>query len=123
MWAATLTAFPVVSGVIVAISNADSTSARLIQVAVMSLSAAVACVYCKVLLTKNLIPLMVFHCRLDFFTYQMSATGTATVIVYAVSKTLMTILAVYLVIALVRRSKTAVSAGVDVAARKALKPY
>ncbi len=50
------------------------------------------------LITKNIIPLMVFHCLFDFFTYQMLATGKTIIIVYAVRGTLMTILAVYLLI-------------------------
>lgn len=236
MWAVILTAFPVASGVIVVVSDADATSARLLQTAFMSLSVIVAFAYCKIkkvtlrklllkgldkngvrvclfyiplivillpmiatgvnlsgpgpgyiwatllftlsvgiaeelyfrglilgllrkafaavpavlisalifaschasgaflepsmamvllsilnaflfgcvaagvaLLTKNLIPLMIFHSLFDFFTYQMSATGTTLVIVYAARGTLMTIFAIYLLIALARQSKTAVT--------------
>ncbi len=54
------------------------------------------------LITKNIIPLMVFHCLFDFFTYQMLATGEARIIIYAVRGTLMTIVAVYLLIKLKR---------------------
>lgn len=53
-----------------------------------------------VLLTKNLIPLMIFHCLFDFFTYQTLATGDAKITVYAVRGALMTIVAVYLLIRL-----------------------
>src|ERR1017187_11004679 len=43
------------------------------------------------LLTKNLVPLMIFHCLFDFFTYQMLATGNAKIMAYAVRGALMTI--------------------------------
>ena len=56
------------------------------------------------LITKNIIPLMVFHCLFDFFTYQMLATGGTMVTVYAVRGTLMTIVAVYLMIRLKKKS-------------------
>jgi membrane protease YdiL (CAAX protease family) len=56
------------------------------------------------LITKNILPLMVFHCLFDFFTYQMLATGDAMVMVYAVRGTLMTIVAVYLLIKLQQQS-------------------
>jgi membrane protease YdiL (CAAX protease family) len=56
------------------------------------------------LITKNIIPLMVFHCLFDFFTYQMLAAGRTTIIVYAVRGTLMTIVAVYLLIKLKKQS-------------------
>ena len=52
------------------------------------------------LITKNLIPLMIFHCFFDFFTYQMLATGNELIVIYAVRGTLMTIVAVYLLIKL-----------------------
>jgi hypothetical protein len=52
------------------------------------------------LITKNIIPLMIFHCLFDFFTYQMLATGNAMIVIYAVRGTLMTIVAVYLLIKL-----------------------
>ncbi|WP_207650765.1 CPBP family intramembrane glutamic endopeptidase [Sporobacter termitidis] len=48
------------------------------------------------LMTKNIIPLMIFHCLFDFFTYQMLASGKETVIIYAVRGTMMTIAAFYL---------------------------
>ena len=53
-----------------------------------------------VLLTKNLIPLMIFHCLFDFFTYQTLASGGAKIAVYAVRGALMTIVAVYLLVRL-----------------------
>lgn len=56
------------------------------------------------LITKNIIPLMIFHCLFDFFTYQMLATGNAIIVVYAVRGTLMTIVAVYLLIKLKKQS-------------------
>jgi membrane protease YdiL (CAAX protease family) len=56
------------------------------------------------LITKNIIPLMVFHCLFDFFTYQMLGTGSTMIIVYAVRGTLMTIVAVYLLIQLKKKS-------------------
>jgi membrane protease YdiL (CAAX protease family) len=56
------------------------------------------------LITKNIIPLMIFHCLFDFFTYQMLATGGTLVTVYAVRGTLMTIVAVYLMIGLKKKS-------------------
>src|ERR1035437_3185512 len=52
------------------------------------------------LITKNIVPLMVFHCLFDFFTYQMLATGNELILIYAVRGTLMTIVAVYLLIKL-----------------------
>ena len=52
------------------------------------------------LLTKNLVPLMIFHCLFDFLTYQMLATGNAKIMAYAVRGALMTIVAVYLLIRL-----------------------
>ena len=52
------------------------------------------------LITKNIIPLMIFHCFFDFFTYQMLATGKVMIIIYGVRGTLMTIVAVYLLIKL-----------------------
>ncbi len=55
------------------------------------------------LLTKNLVPLMIFHCLFDFFTYQMLATGNAKIMAYAVRGALMTIVAVYLLIRLKQR--------------------
>lgn len=57
------------------------------------------------LITKNIVPLMIFHCLFDFFTYQMLATGTELIAIYAVRGTLMTIAAVYLLIKLKRRSQ------------------
>src|ERR1035437_5107664 len=55
------------------------------------------------LLTKNIVPLMIFHCLFDFFTYQMLATGNAKIMAYAVRGALMTIVAVYLLIRLKQR--------------------
>jgi CAAX amino terminal protease family. len=57
------------------------------------------------LITKNIVPLMAFHCLFDFFTYQMLATGDAMIMVYAVRGTLMTIVAVYLLIKLKPQSE------------------
>jgi hypothetical protein len=57
------------------------------------------------LITKNIIPLMIFHCLFDFFTYQMLATGKTIIIIYAVRGTLMTIVAVYLLIKLKKKSE------------------
>lgn len=57
------------------------------------------------LITKNIIPLMIFHWLFDFFTYQMLATGNTIIIVYAVRGTLMTIAAVYLLIKLKKKSE------------------
>src|SRR5664280_2535820 len=57
------------------------------------------------LITKNIIPLMIFHCLFDFFTYQMLATGNAIIIIYAVRGTLMTIVAVYLLIKLKQQTR------------------
>lgn len=57
------------------------------------------------LITKNIIPLMIFHCLFDFFTYQMLATGKEMIIIYAVRGTLMTIVAVYLLIKLKKQSE------------------
>ena len=48
------------------------------------------------LLTKNILPLMMFHCFFDFFTYQVLATGNALILIYAVRGSLMTVVAVYL---------------------------
>jgi hypothetical protein len=48
------------------------------------------------LLTKNILPLMMFHCFFDFFTYQMLATGNALILIYAVRGSLMKVVAVYL---------------------------
>jgi len=48
------------------------------------------------LLTKNILPLMMFHCLFDFFTYQVLATGNALILIYAVRGSLMTAVAVYL---------------------------
>ena len=56
------------------------------------------------LITKNIVPLMLFHCLFDFFTYQMVATGDAMIMVYAVRGTLMTLVAVYLLIKLKQQS-------------------
>jgi membrane protease YdiL (CAAX protease family) len=58
------------------------------------------------LITKNILPLMIFHCLFDFFTYQMLATGNALITIYAVRGTLMTIVAVYLLIKLRQRSES-----------------
>ena len=55
------------------------------------------------LITKNIIPLMLFHALFDFFTYQILATGDARIIAYAVRGTLMTILGVYLLLKLRQR--------------------
>ncbi len=52
------------------------------------------------LITKNIIPLMIFHCLFDFFTYQMLATGNVMIVAYTVRGTLMTIVAIYLLIRL-----------------------
>jgi hypothetical protein len=57
------------------------------------------------LITKNIVPLMLFHCLFDFFTYQMVATGDAMIMVYAVRGTLMTLVAVYLLIKLKQQSE------------------
>jgi membrane protease YdiL (CAAX protease family) len=57
------------------------------------------------LITKNILPLMIFHCLFDFFTYQMLATGNAMIMIYAVRGTLMTIVAVYLLIKLKQQSE------------------
>jgi hypothetical protein len=57
------------------------------------------------LITRNILPLMLFHCLFDFLTYQMLATGNAIVIVYAVRGTLMTLVAVYLMIKLKQQSE------------------
>ena len=62
------------------------------------------------LITKNIIPLMIFHCLFDFFTYQMLATGGAMITVYAVRGTLMTIVAVYLMIGLKKKASSALLA-------------
>ena len=56
------------------------------------------------LITKNIVPLMIFHCLFDFFTYQMLATGNAMIVLYAVRGALMTIVAVYLLIKLRQQS-------------------
>jgi membrane protease YdiL (CAAX protease family) len=58
------------------------------------------------LITKNIVPLMLFHCLFDFFTYQMLATGNAMIMVYAVRGTLMAIVAVYLLIKLKQQSES-----------------
>src|ERR1019366_346446 len=57
------------------------------------------------LITKNIVPLMIFHCLFDFFTYQMLATGDSRIIAYAVRGALMTIVAVYLLFKLKQQSK------------------
>ena len=57
-----------------------------------------------VLLTKNLVPLMIFHCLFDFFTYQTLATGNAKIMAYVLRGALMTIVAVYLLIKLKQQS-------------------
>jgi membrane protease YdiL (CAAX protease family) len=57
------------------------------------------------LITKNIVPLMIFHCLFDFFTYQMLATGNAMIVLYAVRGALMTIVAVYLLIRLRQQSE------------------
>lgn len=57
------------------------------------------------LITKNIVPLMIFHCLFDFFTYQMLARGNAMIMIYAVRGTLMTIVAVYLLIKLKQQSE------------------
>lgn len=57
------------------------------------------------LITKNIIPLMIFHCLFDFFTYQMLATGNVMIVIYTVRGTLMTIMAVYLLIRLKKSLK------------------
>ena len=57
------------------------------------------------LITKNIIPLMIFHCLFDFFTYQMLAKGNVLIMIYAVRGTLMTIVAVYLLIKLKQQSE------------------
>jgi len=57
------------------------------------------------LITKNIVPLMIFHCLFDFFTYQMLATGNAMIMVFAVRGTLMAIVAVYLLIKLKQQSE------------------
>ena len=62
------------------------------------------------LITKNIIPLMIFHCLFDFFTYQMLATGGAMITVYAVRGTLMTIVAVYLLMGLKKKASSALLA-------------
>jgi hypothetical protein len=54
------------------------------------------------LLTKNILPLMMFHCFFDFFTYQMLATGNALILIYAVRGSLMIVVAVYLLYKLKR---------------------
>jgi membrane protease YdiL (CAAX protease family) len=59
------------------------------------------------LITKNIIPLMMFHAAFDFLTYQMLATGQAVIIAYAVRGTLMVIEGVYLLMILVKKPKTA----------------
>ena len=48
------------------------------------------------LLTKNILPLMMFFGFFDFFTYQMLATGNALILIYAVRGSLMIVVAVYL---------------------------
>lgn len=57
------------------------------------------------LITKNIVPLMIFHCLFDFFTYQMLATGNVIIIIYIVRGTLMTIMAVYLLMRLKKQIK------------------
>ena len=57
------------------------------------------------LITKNIVPLMLFHCLFDFFTYQMLVTGNAMIMVFAVRGTLMAIVAVYLLIKLKQQSE------------------
>ena len=57
------------------------------------------------LITKNIVPLMIFHCLFDFFTYQMLAKGNVLIMIYAVRGTLMTIVAVYLLIKLKLQSE------------------
>ena len=63
------------------------------------------------LITKNLIPLMLFHALFDFLTYQMLATGGAMVVVYAVRGTLMAVVAVYLLFMLTQGTKAEHRAG------------
>ena len=58
------------------------------------------------LITRNIVPLMIFHCLFDFFTYQMLATGNAMIMAYAVRGTLMAIVAVYLLIKLKQQSES-----------------
>jgi membrane protease YdiL (CAAX protease family) len=58
------------------------------------------------LITRNIVPLMIFHCLFDFFTYQMLATGNAMIMAYAVRGTLMAIMAVYLLIKLKQQSES-----------------
>ena len=58
------------------------------------------------LITRNIVPLMIFHCLFDFFTYQMLATGNAMIMAYAVRATLMAIVAVYLLIKLKQQSES-----------------
>lgn len=53
-----------------------------------------------VLITKNIIPLMIFHCLFDFFTYQMLAVAETRIIIYFVRGALMTIVGVYLLLKL-----------------------
>lgn len=57
------------------------------------------------LITKNIIPLMIFHCLFDFLTYQMLATGSAMIVLYAVRGTLMTIVGIYMLIKLRQQSE------------------
>jgi len=57
------------------------------------------------LITKNLIPLMIFHCLFDFLTYQMLATGNAMIVIYAVRGTLMAIVALFLLLKLQQQTR------------------
>jgi membrane protease YdiL (CAAX protease family) len=63
------------------------------------------------LITKNLIPIIVFHSLFDFLTYQMLATGDATIAVYAVRGTLMAVVALYLLFKLKRGTRDKQGAG------------
>ena len=57
------------------------------------------------LITKNLIPIMIFHCLFDFLTYQMLATGNALIVIYAVRGTLMAIVSLYLLLRLKKQTR------------------
>jgi len=72
------------------------------------------------LLTKNILPLMMFQCLFDFFTYQMVATGNALILIYAVRGSLMTAVAIYLLYRLKHHSGDNVAGRFVVAARSCL---
>ncbi|HEU6439604.1 MAG TPA: CPBP family intramembrane glutamic endopeptidase [Terriglobales bacterium] len=57
------------------------------------------------LITKNLIPIMIFHCLFDFLTYQMLATGNAMIVIYAARGTLMAIVSLYLLLRLKKQTR------------------